>query len=170
MANVQGVPVGTILANFTTNVPSGFLLCDGSTFSSSTYPDLYSVLGTTTLPDLRGYFLRGLDTAAAVDPDGASRTVGSTQMGSVEQHTHTYWDAYYAEALQTGETTTQANTVAGNSGGTGPDFDNYWYWRKADGTWTHDMGGNIDLDTGAYGNVGGDTRPPNVAVNYIICA
>jgi len=40
------------------------------------------------LPDLRGYTLRGLDTAAAVDPDGASRTVGSVQLDASQNHDH----------------------------------------------------------------------------------
>lgn len=37
----------------TCSVPP-FLLCDGSTYSSGTYPALFAILGTTTLPDLRG--------------------------------------------------------------------------------------------------------------------
>lgn len=36
------------------------------------------------LPDTRGYVLRGLDTAASVDPDGASRDVGSIQDFALE--------------------------------------------------------------------------------------
>lgn len=31
-----------------------FLECDGSTFTSSTYPALTRILGGTTLPDIRG--------------------------------------------------------------------------------------------------------------------
>ena len=31
-----------------------YLMCDGSTFSNTTYPYLYAKLGTTTLPDARG--------------------------------------------------------------------------------------------------------------------
>jgi len=40
------------------------------------------------LPDLRGLFIRGLDTPAAVDPDGASRYIGDLQDGDVEDHQH----------------------------------------------------------------------------------
>ncbi|MFQ1050165.1 tail fiber protein [Avibacterium paragallinarum] len=51
----DGVPVGSVVA-FPSAVqnPQGFLRCDGSTFGSSTYPDLYRALGNSNkLPDLR---------------------------------------------------------------------------------------------------------------------
>ncbi len=38
-------------------------------------------------PDSRGYALRGLDVAAAVDPDGASRDIGSIQLDAMQQIT-----------------------------------------------------------------------------------
>lgn len=41
------------------------------------------------LPDTRGYTLRGLDVAAAVDPDGASRDLGSSQLDASQGHQHT---------------------------------------------------------------------------------
>jgi len=40
------------------------------------------------MPDLRGYALRGLDIAAAVDPDGASRDIGSIQLDAFQGHVH----------------------------------------------------------------------------------
>jgi len=40
------------------------------------------------LPDRRGYVPRGLDTAASVDPDGASRDVGSIQNDALQGHWH----------------------------------------------------------------------------------
>jgi hypothetical protein len=40
------------------------------------------------LPDLRGYTIRGLDTAASVDPDGASRDIGMVQDWSIKMHEH----------------------------------------------------------------------------------
>jgi len=38
------------------------------------------------LPETRGYVLRGLDTAASVDPDGASRDMGSIQLDALQGH------------------------------------------------------------------------------------
>lgn len=53
------VPVGTILGGVYSTAPTGYLLCNGSSFNKDTYPALYSVLGTNVLPDLRGKFLQG---------------------------------------------------------------------------------------------------------------
>ena len=67
-----GIPIGAILPFAGTNVPRGFLLCDGSEVEIAKYPDLYDIvglrydgsepkLGTNTfrLPDLRGRFALG---------------------------------------------------------------------------------------------------------------
>ena len=54
-----GLPVGTIIHFAGAGAaPVGWLECDGSTFNGAQYPELAAVLGTTTLPDCRGLFLR----------------------------------------------------------------------------------------------------------------
>ena len=40
------------------------------------------------LADMRGYVPRGLDTSGTVDPDGASRDIGSVQEDAYEEHAH----------------------------------------------------------------------------------
>lgn len=40
--------------------PSGWLMCNGNSFDSSTYPGLYSVLGSTTLPNFNARFPIGV--------------------------------------------------------------------------------------------------------------
>lgn len=103
-------PTGSVLAYGATTAPTGWLLCDGSAVSRTTYATLYAVVGnahgvgdgTTTfnLPDYRGRFLRGMDGGSGRDPEAASRTamatggntgnaIGSVQTGSVGPHTHT---------------------------------------------------------------------------------
>ena len=52
------VPTGCAVRNFATTVPDGFLSCDGSAFSSATYPDLYAAIGSATLPVLAGYVVK----------------------------------------------------------------------------------------------------------------
>ena len=77
-------PVGSIIAFAGDAPPNGYLECDGSEVSRTTYAALFAVIsemcgngdGSTTfnLPDLRGRFLRGWDHGAGVDPDAAGRT------------------------------------------------------------------------------------------------
>lgn len=56
-----GLPLGTIIANYSEVVPDGFLECDGSAFDTDKYSMLYSLLGEDHLPDLRGKALMGYD-------------------------------------------------------------------------------------------------------------
>ena len=66
------VPTGTIIPFAGSNIPTGYLLCNGSAISRTSYASLFDVLGTlygegdgsTTfnLPDLRDRFLEGAGT------------------------------------------------------------------------------------------------------------
>ncbi|WP_273721061.1 MULTISPECIES: phage tail protein [unclassified Bartonella] len=79
----------------TEKVPSGWLLCDGKAYSRKAYASLFAVLGeiwgrgdgrtTFNVPDLRGMFLRGLDSGKNVDK---GRRLGSKQEDSFEAHSH----------------------------------------------------------------------------------
>ena len=53
-AGGKGLPVGAVIG-FPRSITSqeGYLKADGSTFNQSTYPDLYRVLGSNKLPDMR---------------------------------------------------------------------------------------------------------------------
>ena len=73
------VPVGTVITYYGTVAPDGYFVCNGASFSSSTFPKLRAVLGSNILPDLRGYFVRGYDTRNTVDTEGAGRVIGSVQ-------------------------------------------------------------------------------------------
>src|SRR5574343_1093758 len=44
-SGTSSIPVGTIIAWYSNTIPSGWLLCDGSTFDTVLYPDLFAVLG-----------------------------------------------------------------------------------------------------------------------------
>jgi microcystin-dependent protein len=104
-------PTGAVIMFAGTSAPSGYLLCDGSAISRTTYSALFGVIGvangngdgstTFNLPDMRGMFPRGVDNGRGVDPDAASRTaanpggntgdnVGSTQTSTFAAHNHTY--------------------------------------------------------------------------------
>lgn len=80
------VPIGSIIMFTNVTPPTGYLECDGTEISRSTYSDLFDVIGTTfgegnstttfNLPDMRGEFVRGYDNGRGID---AGRTFGSFQ-------------------------------------------------------------------------------------------
>ena len=99
---------GLVILHMTENVPSGYLIADGSAYSRQQYKRLYSLIGvmygdgdgysTFNIPDMRGYFPRFQDDGAGRDPDASSRTdrgdgtigdnVGTTQDSEFASHTH----------------------------------------------------------------------------------
>jgi microcystin-dependent protein len=98
LSNVATVPIGSIITFAGTNLPNGYLLCDGAEVQISLYPELYAVIGnsfkagadylglaTFRLPDLRGRFPLGADNMnngiqVPLAPTGA--TYGTTIEGS----------------------------------------------------------------------------------------
>lgn len=73
---VDGVPIGAIIPYAGSTAPFGTLICNGAAISRSAYPELFEAIGTTwgagdgsttfNIPDLRGYFLRGVGGNSAV--------------------------------------------------------------------------------------------------------
>lgn len=72
-----GVVTGTVIWFAKSTAPAGYLVCDGSTFSAETYPALYAVLETTTLPNLINKFIKGSNTTL-VNNSGSYITEGRT--------------------------------------------------------------------------------------------
>lgn len=101
--------VGEIIALPFETVPKGFLECNGQQINKDDYPELFEVLrikyglgtdiNTFKIPDYRGYFLRGWDHGAGVDPNAATRSnrgdgttgdsVGTKQGDLFLSHQHT---------------------------------------------------------------------------------
>lgn len=88
------VPTGSVFTTARTTPPNGYLLCDGSAISRTTYSALYTAIGVTygtgdgsttfNLPDLRGRTPIGVGTAT-----GAHGATAHTlaQKGGEESHT-----------------------------------------------------------------------------------
>ena len=82
------LPAGFILMMADNDVLSGYLECDGSSLSTTTYSALFNRIGylyggsgsSFNIPDLRGEFIRGWDNGRGSDP---SRAIGSHQKGSI---------------------------------------------------------------------------------------
>lgn len=85
------LPVGTIIhsmlstAQFSSQYGDNWVLADGRSVTGSVYA---SVTGSSTIPDLRGRFLRGKSHASGNNPDGdlALGTYSADKLGS---HSHT---------------------------------------------------------------------------------
>jgi hypothetical protein len=144
---LHGVPPGTIVAYWSTAIPAGWLLCDGSGIPAGVAYDKLRALIGGNVPDLRGIFLRG----AGQNANGgfrysgdAGRTVGSGQGDDFRSHAHTLDDYTFAES-----------------------YNGNWGWYGSGKTDTDN--GPMDPyrhDTFATG--GEETRPKNIAVNWII--
>nr|BAR33867.1 phage tail fiber protein [uncultured Mediterranean phage uvMED] len=93
----SAVPTGMIAPMGMSSAPTGWLACDGSNVSRSTYSGLFSTIGTTWgagdgsstfgVPDLRGAFLRGTGTAG-VSSDYVGPSVGAYQDDQNASHSH----------------------------------------------------------------------------------
>jgi microcystin-dependent protein len=82
------VPVGSINAYPAAAAPTGWLLCDGSAFSSATYPSLYALLGNVaTTPDMKGRFPIGDNSTLTLLGTGGSLKVTEANLPS---HSHTF--------------------------------------------------------------------------------
>ena len=126
----QLVPVGTVISYVgnANSFPPGWMVCNGATFNQDQYPSLYTALNNSnTLPNLSGYFLRGLDTSGKVDPDGSGRTVLSIQADTFGAHSHEvsetpwYWNEttpgndYIVGTKTTNGLHTQPSSTAGSA-------------------------------------------------------
>jgi len=124
--NLEILPhVGTILTYAGTTAPAGWLLCNGSTFVQTTYPELYALLGNSnTLPDLRERYLIG---------KGSGALTLATNTGA-NNHTHTY--SYAGN--------NSANTAVSHAHNVGTNFNavytDHWHYS------------NVDVGIDGYGN------------------
>ena len=188
-------PVGTILmwagASDFDAVPDGYLLCDGSAVSRTSYPALFAVLGETfgsgngsttfSLPDLRARFILGANdsytrgetggevnhtlTASEMPVHSHSCSDGGSHTHTMEsggEHTHSS-GASGTISVSKGDGTSGTSTVGkGGTADTG-----------SAGLHTHELGTASD-HTHSIGNVGGgnahNNMPPYIALAYIIRA
>jgi microcystin-dependent protein len=146
-AGGESLKIGTIVPFAGSTIPDGYLTCDGTAVSRTTYSDLFAVIGTTygagdgsttfNLPNLKGRVPAGLD-SNDTDFDTLGETGGSKEL---QEHSHTLYGYHYVSS-------------GGSEGG-------------------HTSGGNItdaqfSTNTSGTGNSG--NLQPYIVVNYIIKA
>lgn len=133
MTTAETTPVGTInaYAGDTTNLPTGWLHCNGDSLSTTTYPDLFAIVGykfggsgsTFNLPDTRTKFIRGGSTTGGATGGSNTATLSSIH---IPPHTHNYV-GYTATAAFVGAgsytryppTTSGTTTATSSYGGSG---------------------------------------------------
>lgn len=124
-----GVDTGAILPFGNSSIPSGFLLCDGSAVSRTTYSDLFTAISTTygsgdgsttfNLPDLRGRVPAGKDDmggtpANRLTSSGAVDGTGLGNNGGGESHTLTT-DELASHSHRYGHTNASGSTGSGGN-------------------------------------------------------
>jgi microcystin-dependent protein len=137
-------------------IPIGWVACEGQEYLKTDYPNLYDAIGDTynvpapssglyfRVPDLRGLFIRGLNTTGTgLD---SFRTPGSTQSDTFKSHTHT----------ATGDYHLYGTVGRGNLSIASQDAVANQPWNRSQ---------SAISSTGDT-----ETRPANLALNYIIHA
>lgn len=129
------VPVGSIVATARTTAPAGWLMCDGTAFSSATYPSLYAVLNNVaTTPDMRGRFPLGDSSALTLLAAGGSTSITTANMPvhthsqsphnhdqvshghTIDPHTHTNQATFIGTATSHAHGNTTDYVAAGTNG------------------------------------------------------
>ena len=144
---LSSYPVGAPIPWPTAVPPTGYITMTGQSFSAATYPKLAIAYPSLVLPDMRAEFIRGWDGGRGID---TGRAILGTQVSATESHTH--------------RVTTGINTDS-----------------------TRDQNGNLSSDPLAVKSINGasivqqtstrvesfggsETRPRNIAFNYIVRA
>ncbi|EFH4691754.1 phage tail protein [Escherichia coli] len=153
----SALPVGVPVPWPSATPPTGWLKCNGAAFSAEEYPELAKAYPTNKLPDLRGEFIRGWDDGRGIDE---GRVLLSIQTGMLEKHRHI--------------------VVANDGYDTKDEWELATIFKK-----TYTQGRGLDASNtggslipsptlhsrGSIGNTGGsETRPRNIAFNYIVRA
>lgn len=136
-----------------TTAPAGYLLMMGQAISAATYPKLYALYGAN-LPDMRGMFIRGWDNGRGIDSgrgilttqaDAIQNITGS--LGSIRRYTNNTAEnltgAFWADGAM-------GNASITGAGGTGYP--------------------SIGFDASRVARTASETRPYNIAWNYIVKA
>ncbi len=181
-------PTGAIVMYGGLSAPEGWFLCDGSTKSATTYPELFAAIGYSfggsgdnfTLPDLRQRFPLGSNTGTTGET-GGTNTI-TLLSGNLPSHLHsiglstaqTGHDHYFGGTTSTnGDHNGHWGSGSGGlmAGGSGSYM---WYG----GNHSHTFSGNTNMNYHTH-SVSGNTgatgsgspvsySPPYLTINYII--
>jgi microcystin-dependent protein len=129
----SSMPTGALMPYAGASAPTGYLLCDGSSVSSSTYLALHAVISNTyggsaytgagalsfNLPDLRGRLPMGAGTGTGQNASGTGAPSGTAQTA----RTRGQWLGEETHLLTTSEMPSHSHTA--NTGSAGSHFHSF---------------------------------------------
>lgn len=131
--------IGQVITHALADVPDNLLICDGTVYTRTAYPDLYEVLhpnliidaDTFQVPDLRDKFIKGEWLSQTVGITGGEKTHALT-VAEMPQHGHTLTGRGMTPTMDNGASPTHGHiwsgyqgnpdhpVVVGNTGGNAP--------------------------------------------------
>ncbi|WP_275150535.1 phage tail protein [Citrobacter portucalensis] len=150
----SALPVGVPVPWPSATPPKGWLKCNGAAFTASQYPKLALTYPALKLPDLRGEFIRGWDDGRGADSgrallslqaDALQRLTGTLEMGNgigLMTRPHASTGGVFSEGPERVQTPTTQQTT----------------------------GYAVSFDSAGIARSASETRPRNVAFNYIVRA
>ncbi|MEJ1552146.1 tail fiber protein [Escherichia coli] len=162
----SALPVGVPVPWPLETPPTGWLKCNGAAFSSEMYPKLAKAYPTNKLPDLRGEFIRGWDDGRGVD---AGRALLNWQPHTILDHAH-YMELWTGDGLAAGSAREGVNPGILATYGDGGIVKTDEPGHKVPSSLRAISSRSVKRYGEISGNVGTETRPRNVAFNYIVRA
>ncbi|MHA7845405.1 tail fiber protein [Serratia sp. D1N4] len=141
-------PTGVPLPWPTATAPTGWLKCNGATFSKTLYPNLALAYPSGVLPDLRGEFIRGWDDGRGVDTGRALLNLQGDAIRNIYGGFDTYADFTATGVFIKGNLSTRMQALQ--------EITNVYH--------------SVFFDASRVVPTASENRPRNVAFNYIVRA
>ncbi|EHB4598506.1 phage tail protein [Escherichia coli] len=150
----SALPVGVPVPWPSATPPTGWLKCNGAAFSSEKYPNLAKVYPTNKLPDLRGEFIRGWDDGRGID---SGRNLLSAQNDAIQNIVGSFGRTQlFRDVLSSGPFSQHGQVLSTGLKET-EIIEGYGSYN-----WTFDASRSV--------RTASETRPRNIAFNYIVRA
>jgi microcystin-dependent protein len=137
LTGIQGVNTGIVVPWGSASIPSGFLLCDGTSYSTTTYAALFAVIAYTyggsganfLVPDLRDRTICGVSSANSktlaqaigantVTPTGnIAGSTGATTLTTAQIPSHAHSGGLAGGGANPGAYMAASSMTTGNTGG-----------------------------------------------------
>ena len=164
--------IGAIYGSARSNVPTGYLLCDGSAVSRTTYANLFYAIGTTygtgnnsttfNIPDGRGGTLRGAGISSGYT-ENVTVTLGTKDNDTMQGHRHS--DSGHVHSINGAITGYGSPANVSNTDGVG---NVTWGILWQTGTSSANIAGPTTDAPNGTPRTTNETKMKNVGVNFFI--